>query len=286
MAIGGTVAFFLILLTGMPPLFEFTEFDERTGYCFGLTTTNAYFFRIIRYAGFFDEPGQIAFWGIWALIFNYLFFKNRKFEKVLSICLIFTFSMAYYIQMFFYILFFKIRDKKNIFNLLIVLGLVGGVIYSTKDSDFDLYVLTFKRFEADDSGKLKGDNRSDLAELAEDVFLQNPVFGAGARHVADDFPYMNANPFFTLAVDGIVGTINTYLPLIFIICLNFKRRDLIKAIFILVLGYLQRPYGIPFIFPFTLYSFVMLSYLKYNAKRRLDKENYCGDSMLQCCRIN
>lgn len=58
--------------------FKFVEMDMRPGYFFGLFTTNTYFGGLVRNAGFYDEPGALAFWGIYALIINKMFVKTQK----------------------------------------------------------------------------------------------------------------------------------------------------------------------------------------------------------------
>lgn len=277
MAIGGIIAFFLVLLADMQPLFEFIEQDDRPGYFFGMTATNTWIGNIIRYAGYFDEPGQMAFWGIWALLFNHLFIHNRLVEKLLLICLIFTLSLAYYIQALMYLLFFKIKKLKSAISLSFILAFIIGIAFYLKDSNPFLYEFTFARLEHDDMGQLKGDNRSNLAENAKAVFIEHPIVGVGARFAQDHLEYMGDNPYTLLAYDGIIGTINSYLPLLFILILNYKRIEFFKVCAIIIVGYIQRPYSVYFISPFILYSFLTLSYFKYNAK------NFGYNSLLQRC---
>jgi len=112
MAIGGSIAFFLVLSSILEPIFSFTAQDGRDVHCFGLTCTNTYLANVIRYAGFYDEPGAMAYWGVFALSFNYLFIKNKLYTRVLMTCLLFTLSLAYYIQLVFFFLFFYIKSKK------------------------------------------------------------------------------------------------------------------------------------------------------------------------------
>lgn len=274
MALGGAAMFFVILLTGMQPLFEFVEQDNRPGYFFGLTATNTWSLNVIRFAGFFDEPGQMAFWGVWALLFNHLFFHNKRGETILIYCLVLTFSLAYYIQLFLYLLFFKIKSAKTGLLIISMGFIIGFGIYSMKESYPIVYKFTFERLETSNSGGIKGDNRSNLADLAKKTFIQHPIVGVGARKAVEKMEYMGDNPYTLLAYDGIIGALNTYLPLIIIIVLNYKKINFLKAVFIIVVGYLQRPYNVYFISPFMLYCFVTLSYLKYNVK------SYCNYRML------
>lgn len=273
MAICGAIAFVLSIVGLLSPIFEYENVDGRTGYCLGLTCTNAIFGNIIRYSGFFDEPGAMAFWGVFALIFNRLFFKNTKYEVALIVCLLFTFSMAFYIQLVFYILFFYVNLKKvkNVFLISLLLAIIGGGIYLTKDTEFDLYKYTFGRFEVDSStGKFVGDNRSDLMESAKVEFLKAPWLGVGAQNIEKRELYIADNPYETLANDGIIGTFNIYLPLLVIMLYGLRRnKNIFYGALILAMGYLQRPFHVNIIHPMMLYMlFVMtMNNKKYNNRQ-------------------
>ncbi len=257
---GGTIAFVLVLFNVISPLLTYENLDGREGLFYGLTCTNAQLLNVIRYSGIFDEPGAMAFWGMMALIINEFSLQNSKLEKVIILCLVFTFSMAYYIQLFFYVIFFKIHTLKQIVGIFILLSLIITGIFMTKDSEFDLYTPTIMRFEMDDSGNLKGDNRSGAAEIAREKFFQSPIIGNGPS-ITSYGEYMADNQYENLATDGIVGTIVMYLPLLVLLPLHNKK--ILGAIFILTLGYLQRPFHQNFMHAFMLY---MLSYtfIDYN----------------------
>ena len=102
----GAFSFLIVLLTHISPLFEYTNMDGRPGFFYYLTFTNTKYGSIIRYSGIFDEPGAMASWGIFSLLTNKLWVKDRKIEPFLIVSLLFTFSMAYYIQLVLYLLFF------------------------------------------------------------------------------------------------------------------------------------------------------------------------------------
>lgn len=258
MAIGGTICFFLVLLFSFTPLFEFYNIDGRAAYCFGFSCTNVYIGNIIRYSGYFDEPGAMAYWGMFALILNRLFVKDWKYEKMLIVCLIFTLSVAYYIQLFFFLLFFHITNLRRTLSLFVGLIMISGAIYLSKDTDYDVYQYTFFRFEVNDkTGKIQGDSRSNLMEKAQKQFKKAPIMGIGAKNI-ESIEYMADNPFETLAKDGIVGTCVTYLPLLVIICLGLKSRVYLFSVIILAIGYMQRPFHVDFIHPIILYMLTIL----------------------------
>jgi hypothetical protein len=245
MTLLGTVSFFLIYLFNMQPLFEYVNVNKRPGVCFGLTCTNTYLGNIIRYSGFFDEPGTIANWGIWALLMNKLLIKNKKIELLLIISLIFTFSMAFYVQLLLYIAFFYLRFNIKVLIILLVITLCGMFVYSLKDENSPLYKFTLERYQLDDSGSIKGDNRSNQIIFAKKEFLNSPIIGIGARNFANKSTKgsepMSQNIFLSLGSDGIIGFVGTYLYFFFILIYRKRRNDSLKYLVIIAIGFIQRP---------------------------------------------
>lgn len=262
MAVCGVLCFFLVLLGVIKaPLFNYVNVDERTGYCFGLSCTNTYLGNIIRYSGYFDEPGAMASWGVFALLFNRLFIKSKRYEIVLGICLLFTFSISYFIQIILYMVLFAKNRVKRIIQLAAIVTVVIMGLQLMQDSPYgQIYKMTVQRFEFDDrSNEFAGDNRSNLSEMAKEQFLKSPVIGIGAVNMSE-IGYMDDNPYEILAKDGIIGEIVTYLPLLILFIIGLKRHpDYIYAVIILFTGYLQRPFHIGFIHPIMLYALTILS---------------------------
>ena len=266
MAVGGTVCFFLVLFLNFPVLYSYSNPDGRDAFFLGLTSTNSIHGNIIRYAGFFDEPGAMAYWGIWALIFNKLFFYNKNIEKILIVCLSFTFSLAYFIQLFIYVILFKLQKLSHFIIMLILLTILGIGIYNIATQNPDLYTLTFYRLEVSDDGNLNGDNRSELAEAAQRLFYKSPIIGNGLSNT-EQIENIYDNPYETLAIDGIIGTIIVYLPLLFLWFIGNKKIKF--ALIIIFVGYLQRPFHHNIIFYFLAYSFVLLAI--YNKMTKIHK---------------
>lgn len=261
-AILGVFSFLGVLLIGLFPLFEYTNMDGRPGYFFYLTFTNTKYGNIIRYSGIFDEPGAMAYWGVFALLTNKLYVKDKYIEIPLILSLLFTFSMAYYIQLFFYLLLFYFHKmtKKGLIGLAIVIGLLLFVVYQSRDTDFDLYKVTLARFEYDEySGDFKGNNRSILTEKAAAVFKESPFFGIGPTAFYS-IDYMADNPYETLAKDGIWGTFFLYLPLFYSFLLGMRRKEILFASLIIFMGYLQRPFHINMQHYTMLYMFMFSTY--------------------------
>ena len=258
MCIGGCLTFFGVFLFNMQPIRLYENLDTRTGYFFGLSCTNMLIGNIIRYSGFFDEPGAIAAWGMVALLYNRLVYKNIKFENILIIALVFTFSFAYYIQLFFFLIFFRIKKLSVIIALsgVVLIGVIG--LNSLKDTEYHaVYKLTVGRTEKTDAGTFAGDNRSNLMENALKVFNQHKLLGLGATNSMNANDYFGDNPVTPFAIDGIIGGLILYLPLL-IMMMNAKTKTLKYVIIILVIGYLQRPFSCFFIYFISIYLFEVL----------------------------
>lgn len=268
MTIGGTIVFFLVLL-GVPPLFQYTNSrDLRNFYSWGISFSNYYIpsVHMVRYSGFFDEPGAMAYWVTYALAFNKLFIKNKKIESILLLCTLFTFSLGYYVQLLIYILLFYFTSlKKLVRNPLFFLAFAFFVfaILKTKDTDYSIiYDNSIGRLvnlaEGLNSDILtSGDGRGELEREAKAYFLNHPIFGVG-RTQWENLPYMGDNRFETLAKDGIFGTLYIYLPFIFLILLAayIKDAEMFKVILFLSIGFLHRPFH-----SFPLNFFIMYSFL-------------------------
>lgn len=262
--IAGTIGFLLVLTGFLEPLFEFKEMDMRTGYCFGFFTTNTYYLGLVRNAGYFDEPGALANWGMFALVINKLFYYNKKIEIILIFGLISTLSLAYFIQILFYAFFFyRSRIKTIMPSVLIFILLLKVVSMSNKWIDKAI----FGRMEYNEvSGTISGDNRQDLVVNTWGYFQKAPWLGNGASHIIEqsvrDKKFVGANVFTTLATDGVVGQIVVLLPFFFLYYFGRYDKKYKYAFWILIIGLLQRPYdNTQLLYPLLTNSLVLYAYL-------------------------
>lgn len=259
----GSIGFILVLFGLLEPVFQFIEMDGRPGYFYGFFTTNAVFSGMARNAGFFDEPGALANWGLYSLVINKLFLKNRRIEILLILGLISTLSMAYFILIALYALLFYRKQRKKLFLTVIVLLITVTVISSISDV---LYQSVFGRFEINqETGLLKGDNRTVLFLRTWSVFSSSPWVGVGATNLAtvnaDELGFVGANFFVNWASDGLLGVFVSYLPLFFLFVLGRKNRFYKYAAIIIFMGYVQRPYTeTQLLYPLLLYTILTLSY--------------------------
>ena len=267
----GAIAFWLVLTGVLGSFAEFTNTDNRTLYWYGISCTNTKIGNIIRPSGFFDEPGALACWGIYALIFNKLFCGSKKVEICLIIGLFFTLSVAYFIQIFFYFLFYS--SKKKALITVVIIGIVGFFVYHYIENNEILRYLTIDRFEG---GTIRSD-RNELSEMAKGYFFRNPLMGMGAKNM-DKAAYMADNQYEILAKDGLIGAVITYLPFFYLLIKfrgNFK---ILSALFILALGYLQRPFHINEMHYLMMYTFVVMLLFNYGKKRKIYEQSRKSDS--------
>ena len=257
-ALLGTIGFVLVLLGLLEPISVFREMDGRPGYNFGLFTTNTYIDGLIRIAGFFDEPGALAHWGLIALWGNKLFYKNKTIEWGLLIGLSCTLSLAYYVQLLFYLFVFYRLSLKKLFPILCVV--VGSVILISSQSE-QFYYAIFGRMEYDAAtGTLAGDNRSDLLARCWKVFLENPILGTGASNLIEmskEIGFVGANFFSLWAADGILGILTMWSPFLYLLVLGARRKMCLFLFVMFMIEFIHRPYDpTQLLYPLTIFMII------------------------------
>lgn len=261
-AILGTIGVVLVLTNVLYPFFEFEQMDGTNGYFFGLFTTKTYLGGLVRNAGFFDEPGALANWGVMALLLNKIFLDNKRMERLILVGLVSTFSMAYFIQAFLYLLMFNTKKKGGGFYALITIVLFVVVLMFFGSFNDDVNNAIWGRFQLDNTtGRLAGDNRTSLAEVTLVYFMQAPIWGHGASNLIalsqHSGEFVGANPFSLLAADGLVGYGVSLLPFIFVFVKKRNNRNISFAWLIILVGFLQRPYdGTQLLYPLVIYLFL------------------------------
>ena len=250
------VGFCLCITDIIQPLSTFEEMDGREGYNFGLFTTNTYMGIFVRPAGFFDEPGALACWGVYSLILNRLFLKKKYVEYALLIGLTVTLSIAFYIQAFLYFLLFY---RENIRKLILVLSLAALSIGILVSQDEVFYDAIIGRLQYDETeGTISGDNRAELTKNARAIFLSSPIVGVGARNLVENYEGVDSNVFTYFACDGIIGQIVTWLPFVYIFFILGRGRPEVRSgVIVLAVGLLQRPFDFTqLMFPLILYNMI------------------------------
>lgn len=278
MALLGSIAWFLSTYKGFQPLYMLPDRanDERLILNYLLTFTSGENSQNMRYAGFFDEPGTMAYWGLYALVFNKLFIKEKWIEWPLIICLLFTFSIGFYLMIILYLILFNLKKNNStkIFISVLMISLIAFGINSTKGTNLDfVYELTLGRIENSYwEGKRSGnvfavDDRSELAKLAKNEFTEHPFFGTNR----DDLEVGN-NAYETLALHGIIGSMFVLSPFIWILFRSIKRKDydIFKADILFIAGFVHRPFHNALLYFFIIYCFIVLYEKTYmNSSRKV-----------------
>ena len=244
MGLGGTSSFFYHLLFGIEPFFR-VEYGNDVSYFLGLTTSNVFInigdLRVIRYAGFFDEPGTYGLFASFALILNRIYIKSNKYDFFIIVFGIFTFSLAFYVASFLYLLFFYFHFKTLKYLLLsffFISIMYTFITLNNTESYLKLYEISIGRLEDSQNG-LSTSNRGGLMDFDLSSFLNNPIFGVGPKKFV-----AGANIFAVPAKYGIIGMLFFYSFLIWIFILlivkNFSFFYL-KLVTILLLSLFHRP---------------------------------------------
>ena len=286
MGIGWTIIFFLHSLIGIKPMFSVDYSATGTSYFLGLTTTNMYIdagnIRLIRYSGFFDEPGTFALYSFFAIILNRIYFKNKKIELWLITVTMFTLSLAFYLIIFVFFLFFYLNKSnlKFLFIILLTIGISYSYLISNEDNETlgKFYDFTFKRFEMDETG-LSKNNRAEASEHDKVVFFKYPIFGAGSSTKE----VYGSNLFSILAEFGIIGSLFYYAFLVYFFILTIKmkkdyRNFYLKILFLILLNFYHRP---EMSSVFALLVFVSIIYYIRNDSMLLESAEKNGENRIK-----
>lgn len=249
MAIGGVIIFFTHLFIGVNPLFYVDYSETGTSYFLWLTTSNVYYnfenIRILRYSGFFDEPGAFGLYALFAILLNKVYFNDKKIELWLIILTIFTLSLAFFIIITIFILLFYLNKR---YIKYFVTSFVVAAIFLTylstitdNESKAKIFEFTVDRFKVD-NGKFAGDNRSHLVNNDKKYFYNFPLLGAGPTFNEE----RGSNLYAIFAKYGIIGATFFYALLLYMLYLVIKssrinRMDYFKIILLILLNLFHRP---------------------------------------------
>jgi hypothetical protein len=249
MGIGGTIIFFLHAIIGIKPFFSVDYSETGTSYFLGLTTTNVYFnignLRLIRYSGFFDEPGAFALYSFFAIILNRIYFNNRKIELWLIVVSMFALSLAFYIMILaFFLLFYLNRNNLKKVIIIILTIFATYVFISNNTSNVIIskfYELSFKRLEISDKG-ISGNNRAIRSENDKKIFFKHPILGVGSQNKE----VVGSNFYSIFAKFGILGSVFYYAFLVYLLLLILtmeggQQNFFFKIIFLMLLNFFHRP---------------------------------------------
>ncbi|MCV9931275.1 oligosaccharide repeat unit polymerase [Flavobacterium sp. LS1R47] len=242
--IGGVLVFFTHLLIGVTPFFV-VSYGTDNSFFLGLTTTNIFIdvgsIRMMRFAGFFDEPGTFGLYALYAIILNKVYFKNVKIEFLLILITIFTFSVAFYFAITVYVFFFYF-NKKNIggfFAFFSILILFYVILINFDSPIVDkINEMSFSRLE-ETSTDFSNSNRGELVVNDFKLFSESPILGVGYSN-----PKISGSNFFSIfARFGIIGSIFYYLLFIYLFWAIIKIKSFyyFKFFVVLLISLMHRP---------------------------------------------
>jgi hypothetical protein len=271
-----TLSLVLIWIGKLQPLYPFIDLaDDSIMYNFGITFSQNTDPISFRPAGYFDEPGTLASWGMFALLFNRAFVKDGKIELFIILSMFATFSFGFFFQLFAFVVLFMFSGKeikKSIKKLvLIAITIVIGlsILYGLKGTEYDgIYEKTIGRVEETIKGgksdknssaiaNAGGDSRKELTIIAIKEFKENPLWGTKNKNFEG-----GNNIYEPLALYGIFGTFFYYFPFIFLFLKACADRDsvLIKCMIVMILGFFHRPFHNNLLSHFIIYSFIAMYY--------------------------
>lgn len=283
-AAGGIIGFFWAL-SGKPPLGELVT-PNRTLIHYGFTLTpDAYVFpnfTIIRFSGFFDEPGTFGYYHMYGLIFGYLTGVSRKYLGLLAVMGIFSFSLAYILSlivfMFFYILwFYRISLKKSLLIAVILVSLIGLFNLETlHESPTTTQITRFLNSRLQSASQatlggnqrlIQGDNRTVNMLFSYSVFKENPLFGLDKEDLRNSDYRIVANLFTYFAQHGLIGVAALYFMFFYLIYFLLSRNHKITIymiFFVILINFYQRPFFSSGYFGYLLIPTLIYSIKEYN----------------------
>lgn len=251
-AVLGVIGFFLGL-AGFKPLSTFQNPDTRTAFNYFFTFSNAVLnvggIDILRVASYFDEPGTFGFFLVFAILCNRLLDFSVKKEFVFIVGGLFTFSLAFYVLIFLYLLlfYFSYKNIGRLFLFSIILMLFFSIIHYKQDDSptwKTLHRITLGRLERiEGDTSFVGDNRSELLKKAYDLWQKEFFWGGSPSVIFEKHGFYGANILAPLADHGFIGGIVYFLPIIYATLVSIMKRNR-KYVFIVVilwLQYFQRP---------------------------------------------
>lgn len=193
----------------------------------------------VRICGLFNEPGLFGTLGAMILIVERM--KITKCNSLIFIACLLSFSMAFYVLIFFYLL-FTIVVKRNIKLLVYVFILIGILIYcifNYLDADnFDFFLNRFVYDDGHFAGDLRASNELDMYWEKVSKSVEYSIFGLG-----EYLPPTGSSSYKILIIrHGYFGVSLILLPLLYsMLLLSKKDRDIAILCVLFIMSIYQRP---------------------------------------------
>jgi hypothetical protein len=274
--LGGAV--FLLAASGMlDHVWEFPRpGSDQTMYSYVITFTNVKIdvgrSEIIRYSGYFDEPGRMGFYLTYALILNKLYFDDSKYENIIIFFGFLTLSLAFAVSVFVYLLwFYGNRDNAVYFlGLVFLVALLGWYIYENRNTSPKMDLLSQETVERvlparEGDRIIRGDNRSEGFMSNMKYLSERPTLGYGPSFFQRKNLQLPSSLIIILVRYGLLGGIVFFMHVLYIFVKGIasarRKKAVIGAIILLSLNYLQRP-QITGLLNFFVLSLVLNGFLK------------------------
>lgn len=208
----------------------------------------------VRSSGFYDEPGSFAFVNLLLLTYNKLHLGNKKYELILLIGGLITLSAAHIITVLLYLIFFYVNKNNFGLFLLILLAFIS-VYFLPIDQEW----FTFFKSRTYDRivNIFEGTDKSRDYDVSYEAFKYFYLTGENSIEILKKFPSVVADTFwFTLAKNGIIGSIIYYSLFIYILIKSIRVNilsDQTKLIILLMVNFIQRPEYISPIYIYIIY---------------------------------
>lgn len=209
-----------------------------------------------RYSGIIIEPGHLSMICAFLLFINDFNIKN-KYNLILTVCLIFTFSLSGYVIYFVGYLFKKIWIEKR-FKLLLNFATISAttviLAINYNEGENALNTLIISRLEYED-GDIKGNNRN---EIGFDEYFKNNIqemallCGIGEEEWSN-IPYVNCSYKSYIGGNGVISLGLLILLYILISCNGITIKGKI-LLFLFAISFLQRPYAL---MRYELFTFIL-----------------------------
>ena len=228
----------------------------------------------MRIAGYFDEPGTFAYYLTITILINKLYDYSKKLELTLIFLGMLTFSLAFFVSISLYILFFYTKIKHAIFTMFMLLTIITTffVVEKYRD-DFpfanQMIHLTLDRLKPayKDVQLFAGDNRTQKFLYSKDAFFKSPLIGHGlsayGNPKSEFYGKLCCNILDPLATHGIIGVLFFYMLFFywFFIIFDFKkgRIDYVSlGVFLIVFANMfHRPGFYNGLFGYFIYIFLL-----------------------------
>lgn len=230
----------------------------------------------IRVAGYFNEPGAMAFFLTQALLMNKLIFDNKRIEWLLIFFGFFTFSIAYFISVVLYgfMFYFNGHFLRKVTIVLLLFSILFGSVYTFREKNEELDMIakfTIDRLALSDSGDkiFVGDTRSDKFKSNYQYFVNHPVMGYGMKEFYKIPDYVGGAIIDILVRDGLIGVFFYFLHSLYFAWRGFFKNYIlhsdsapIKAAILIFINYIQRPY------PLGIFNYVIILMLTLVIRKR------------------